>query len=169
MSTSPFADFGTKLKKIREQAKESIADVSGAVEMDAQALAAIEAGENQPSEDIVLLLISHFALKEDEALKMWQLAGYDQDKTGVNNTLIDNTGNAQSNTVITAGPILYTDIVNVNANHYGVVINFMQSGGANNQPLSISRIGMSHIHAKSLLSVLQQTLQLSAEQEEPKK
>jgi len=56
-------------------------------------------------------------------------------------------------------------MVHVNANKYGVVINFLQGLGANNQPMAVSRIGMSHEHAQSLLEVLQQTLKLSAEQE----
>lgn len=165
MSTTPYEAFGNKLKQIREQAKESIAEVSGAVEVDTRELVAIEAGENQPSEDIVLLLISHFALKEDEALKMWELAGYDQEKTGLSS--MDSDGSTPQTAYVNSADarILYTDIVHVNANRYGVVINFLQGLGANNQPMAVSRIGMSHEHAKSLLDVLQQTLKLSNEQE----
>lgn len=166
MSTNPYEAFGNKLKQIREQAKESIAEVSGAVEVDTTMLASIEAGENQPSEDIVLLLISHFALKEDEALKMWELAGYDQEKTGLTSIVSDGTGTAQTAYINSSDArILYTDIVHVNANRYGVVINFLQGLGPNSQPMAVSRIGMSHEHAKSLLDVLQQTLKLSNEQE----
>lgn len=166
MSTTPFEDFGNKLKQIREKAKESIAEVSGAVEVDTHALAAIEAGKHQPSEDIVLLLISHFALKEDEALKMWELAGYDQEKTGMTSLMSDGSGTTQTAYINqNDARILYTDMVHVNANKYGVVINFLQGLGANNQPMAVSRIGMSHEHAKSLLEVLQQTIKLSQEQE----
>jgi len=166
MNTTPFEAFGNKLKQIREQAKESIAEVSGAVEVDTRALVAIEAGKDQPSEDIVLLLISHFALKEDEALTMWELAGYDQEKTGITSMVSDGNGVSQTAYINqNDARILYTDMVHVNANKYGVVINFLQGLGANNQPMAVSRIGMSHEHAQSLLEVLQQTLKLSAEQE----
>lgn len=166
MSTTPFEPFGNHLKQIREQAKESIAEVSGAVEVDTKDLAAIEAGKNQPSEDIVLLLISHFALQDDEALKMWELAGYDQEKTGITSMVADVNGVAQA-AYISPGDarILYTDMVHVNANKYGVVINFLQGLGANNQPMAVSRIGMSHDHAKSLLEVLQQTLKLTVDKD----
>lgn len=166
MSTTPFEPFGNRLKQIREQAKESIAELSGAVEVDTKALAELEAGKNQPSEDIVLLLISHFALQDDEALKMWELAGYDQEKTGITSLVSDTNGIAQA-AYISPGDarILYTDMVHVNANKYGVVINFLQGLGANNQPMAVSRIGMSHDHAKSLLDVLQQTLKLSNQQD----
>jgi len=165
MNTTPFEAFGSKLKQIREQARESIAEVSGAVEVDTQVLVAIEAGKDQPSEDIVLLLISHFALKEDEALTMWELAGYDQEKTGLT-SIVSGDGSIQTAYVNPSDArILYTDMVHVNANKYGVVINFLQGLGANNQPMAVSRIGMSHDHARSLLDVLQQTLKLSAEQD----
>jgi DNA-binding XRE family transcriptional regulator len=166
MATNPFSDFGNQLKVFREKAKESIAEVSGAVEVDTHALADIEAGKTQPSEDIVLLLISHFALKDDEALKMWELAGYDQQKTGMT-SMINNTQDGTTQAAyVSAGDarIMYTDMVHVNANRYGVIINFLQGLGSNNQPMAVSRIGMSHEHAQSLLDVLQETLKLAKEQ-----
>lgn len=167
MNNAPFEDFGNRLKQIREKAKESIAEVSGAVEVDTQDLVNIEAGTNQPSEDIVLLLISHFALKEDEALKMWELAGYRQDKTGITSIVADTSGTSQTAFISqNDARILYTDMVHVSANKYGVVINFLQGLGGNNQPMAVSRIGMSHEHAQSLLDVLQKTMKLSTEQEE---
>ena len=170
MSTTPSESFGSRLRQIREKAKESIAEVSGAVEVDTKELAAIEADKNQPSEDIVLLLISHFALQDDEALKMWELAGYDQGKTGITSMVADANGVAQTAYVSPGDArILYTDMVHVNANKYGVVINFLQGLGANNQPMAVSRIGMSHEHAQSLLDVLQQTLALSKENKKKQK
>ncbi|HPR10102.1 MAG TPA: hypothetical protein PLJ04_00830, partial [Candidatus Saccharibacteria bacterium] len=71
MKDAPFKSFGIKLKQIRSHAKETLVDVSGAVETDVTLLEKLEAGTHQPSEDLVLLLISHFALKEDEALRLW--------------------------------------------------------------------------------------------------
>ena len=54
--------------------------------------------------------------------------------------------------------IVYTDMVQISVNNYGVVINFLQGAGINNTPLAVSRIGMSKEHAKSLLDVLSNTL-----------
>lgn len=162
MSGTPFSDFGNQLKEFRKKAKESIAEVSGAVELDAGFLADIEAGKNQPTEDIVLLLISHFALKDDEALKMWELAGYDQQSSGVTSIVNDDKGPVQTAFISpNDAKILYTDMVHVNANKYGVIVNFLQGLGTNNQPVSVSRIGMSHEHAESLLKVLEETIRLS--------
>ena len=162
MDNTPFSDFGKQLKEMRQKAKESIADVSGAVEVDTKVIAEIEAGKNQPSEDIVLLLISHFALKEDEALKMWELAGFDQDRTGVSSIVSDESGIQQTAYISqNDARILYSDMIHVNANQFGVVINFLQGLGAKNQPMAVSRIGMSREHAQSLLDVLQKTMEKS--------
>lgn len=165
MGKNSFEDFGSHLKKIRVNAKETIADVSSAVEVDTVDLKKIEDGKKQPAEDIVLLLISHFALKEDEAMKMWELAGYAQNKTGNTSMLSDINGTTQTAYISqNDARILYTDMVHVNANRFGVVINFMQHLGANNQPMAVSRIGMSNEHAKSLIEVLQQTIDIAQKQ-----
>jgi DNA-binding XRE family transcriptional regulator len=165
MAITPFAKFGSQLKRIRRQAKESIAEVSGAVEIDTKALTSIEAGKTQPAADIVLLLISHFALQDNEALKLWELAGYGQARAGLIGVLADEKAVMQTAYVsLQDARILYTDIVHVNANKYGVVINFLQSLGGNSQSMAVSRIGMSHEHAKSLLIALQKTLQLTKDQ-----
>lgn len=165
MNEVPYKAFGDCLKEIREKAKESIAEVSGAVELDTTILTDIELGKSQPSEDVVLLLISHFALKEDEALRMWELAGYEQSRTGTRSYFADETGQTET-AYVTQGDvrIVYTDMVHINANKYGVVINFLQGLGPKNQPMAISRVGMSREHAESLIDVLRRTLEMSAQQ-----
>lgn len=166
MKDAPFKSFGTKLRQIRTKAKESLLDVSGAVETDIALLEDVEAGMAQPSEDLVLLLISHFALKEDDALKLWELAGYNQDRTGTTSMATDENGNVQK-AFVTSGDvrILYTDMVHVKSNRHGVVINFLQSLGADDHTMAVSRVGMSHAHAESLLEVLQQTLEATKKQQ----
>lgn len=166
MKDAPFKMFGSKLRQIRTKAKESIVDVSGAVETDVALLEAVEAGTSQPSEDLVLLLISHFALKEDDALRLWELAGYSQDKTGIASVSADADGTVQK-AYVTAGDvrILYTDMVHVKSNRHGVVINFLQSLGSDDHTIAVSRIGMSHAHAESLLEVLKQTLDETKKQQ----
>lgn len=165
----PFIDFGLRLRSLREQAKESPAEVAGAVEVDTKLINSLESGYSQPSEDIVLLLISHFGIKDQDAGKIWKLAGYDQTLTGqvsgANNGVNESDYQNASNFI--DNPIIYTDIVQVNANKYGVVINFMQSLPGLPQPMAVSRVGMSHEHAKSMLEVLLKTIETVEKSTEP--
>lgn len=153
----PYESLGSQLKHLREGSRESLAEVSGAVEIDEKDLDKIEAGQERPSEDILLLLISHFALQDDKAAELWQLAGYD--KPGAD----DNRDQAQANRtqtmmVMIDPRVMYSDSVEVVANNQGVVLNFSQSSGPNNQPLTIARIGMSHDQAKTVMGILHQVL-----------
>lgn len=162
MSDKPYTSFGIHLRAIREAAKESLDEVCGAVEIDVPTLAQLEEGHARPSEDIVLLLINHFSLADDEAEKMWNLAGYkdEAEQTGI----VPASQPTQQTAYITPADarIVYTDLVHVNANKYGVVINFMQNLGPN-QPMAVSRVGMGHEHAEALLEVLQKTITLHKE------
>ena len=71
----PYETLGSQLRRLRERNRESVAEVSGAVEIDETELSKIESGTDRPSEDILLLLISHFAVEDDKAAELWQLAG----------------------------------------------------------------------------------------------
>jgi DNA-binding XRE family transcriptional regulator len=159
---NPFEPLGTHLRRMREKRQETLAEVSGAVEIDPDTLNSIEEGMERPGEDILLLLISHFATKEDLATKLWELAGYNQDELPVQNVVNNIHGQAQNGVVVLPADtqIVYTDMVHVMVNNYGVIMNFMQTAGPNSQPLAISRIGMSKEHAQSVLEVLQKTLSL---------
>ncbi len=161
-NSQPFETLGAQLKRLREKRQQSLAEVSGAVEIDPEALNAIEEGVERPGEDILLLLISHFATKEDLATKLWELAGYNHDELPVQNVMNDLHGKIQNGVVVLPADarIVYTDIVHVMVNNYGVVMNFMQTGGPASQPLAVARVGMSREHAKSVLEVLQKTLNL---------
>ena len=156
----PYKTLGAHLRDMREHLRESLAEVSGAVEIEIDALSGFEQGTDRPSEDILLLLISHFAIKEDEATKLWELAGYDQAETGMINIANDPHGNIKNSVVVMPADarIAYTDMAHIMVNDHGVVMNFMQTGGPNNQPLVISRLGMSREHAESILELLQKTL-----------
>lgn len=155
----PYKKLGGRLKGMREHLSESLAEVSGAVEIEVDTLHAIEAGSDRPSEDILLLLISHFAVKEDEATTLWEMAGYD--KSDSDSAAMANTDLLANNTVVMMPVdtrIMYTDMAHVVVNNHGVVLNFLQTSGPNNQPLAVSRLGMSREHALSLLELLQKTL-----------
>ncbi len=155
----PFQYLGLALKQTREKRRESLAEVSGAVEIDVDLLTEFESGNRRPSEDVLLLLISHFAIKEDHATKLWELAGYNQQSIPASHMMNDDDGQVQPMVAIMPldPRITYTDKLHVMVNNYGVVMNFMQSSGSK-QPLTVARIGMSKEHAQSVLKVLQATL-----------
>lgn len=153
---------------MRVSRQESLAEVSGAVEIEADALSAIEAGSERPSEDVLALLISHFAVQEDEAASLWKLAGYDLTMDADDTQDRDSGTTSQQVMVLPMDlRIVYTDMVHVVTNEYGLVMNFMQTAGAGNKPLAIARVGMSREHAKSVLEVLQKTLAQSEQKALP--
>lgn len=156
----PYKMLGGRLKGMREKHRESVAEVSGAVEIEVDTLAAIERGADRPSEDILLLLISHFAVKEDEASKLWELAGYDKSETSITSMTIDELGSMKNTIMVMPMDVRvsYTDMAHVVVNDHGVVLNFMQTSGPNNQPLVVSRLGMSREHAETVIDLLQKTL-----------
>lgn len=155
----PYRVLGWHLKQAREQQCESMAEVSGAVEIEIDVLERIESGRNRPTEDILMLLVNHFDLEELEANSLWELAGY----------VTDSQTEAVANVSINIDPrVIYSDSVNVSANEAGVVINFLQSSSGNSHPILASRVGMSHIQAEHMLEILRQSLEQPSTTE-PKK
>lgn len=168
---TPYKSFGEVLKKLRSKACKTSAEVSGAVEIEEQRLQAFENGEQRPSEDILLLLIQHFGLRDEQASELWKLAGYsgqpDEDK------LFDQDDMHNPHTIniaMTAQDprIVYTDMIQVMVNNYGVIVNFMQGAGVSNQPLAVARVGMSKEHARSIIEILQKTLDEADNPPQPK-
>lgn len=148
----PYQPLGTRLKRLREKLQETVAEVSGAVEIDIDFLEKIELGKNRPTEDILELLISHFDIQDDDAQNLWKLAGY-----GPN----DPDAVAQMVVLPMDARIVYTDMLNVIVNDRGVVLQFMQGTGPHNPPLAVSRLGMSKEHARSIIELLEKTLERS--------
>ena len=158
----PYKKLGSYLRKKREAIHESLAEVSGAVEIDVEMLTKIEQGILLPSEDILLLLISHLSIEEEEATKLWDLAGYEERKN-----LSDSNDNDTRQTFMVIpfdNRVMYSDNIEITTNKYGVVLNFIQSGNA--QPTTVSRIGMSREHAQNMLKVLKTSLN---QKEEPQR
>jgi hypothetical protein len=93
--------------------------------------------------------------QDEEAVQLWELAGYGVTKVSSAQMISDIS---VSNQTLNSTPILFTDVVDIMVNNYGVVMNFMQSSGPNSKPATVSRIGMSREHAKSVLQILQVTL-----------
>lgn len=155
----PFQKLGEELKDIRQNRHESLAEVSGAVEIDMDLLEQIESGQERPSEDLLMLLISHFDIADEDSLGLWQLAGYYFDQSNVDRNPL--SGDANRSVVVMMaidGRILYSDDVEVSVDKKGVVLSFIQHGGQVNQQIPIARIGMSHEQAKDLLRSLHQSL-----------
>lgn len=155
LEKSPYRPLGRQLKELRTRVNESLAEASGAVEIDVRDLAGFELGKDRPTEDVLLLLISHFGAKDDEAIRLWEMAGYSTDKVPatqmVNNDISGLPVSGQDSRV------LFTDIVDIVVNNYGVIMNFMQTGPANSNQ-TVAKVGMSREHAKSIMQILQTTL-----------
>ena len=150
---TPYRPLGRHLKDLRTRAQESLAETSGAVEIDVRELASYELGKARPNEDVLLLLISHFGAKDDEAVRIWEMAGYGTDKAPASRmATLESMGSSDRDQ-----KILYSDIVDVMVNNHGVVMNFMQSG-REKAAGTVARVGMSREHAKSVLKILQITL-----------
>jgi transcriptional regulator with XRE-family HTH domain len=166
----PFKTLGDKLKTIRQKLHESVAEVSGAVEIDEQSLQRIEQGQERPSEDILLLLINHFGMRDDDAASLWQLAGYDQPSYDREDSHSGSHGDSQNRTMVmimAVDPrVIYSDGVQVTANSNGVIMGFSQGAGTP-QAITTAKIGMSREQAYALLRVLQQTLEASQPRQLP--
>ncbi len=153
---TPYRSLGFRLRRLREKRNQSLAEVSGAVEIDADVLEQIESGAERPSEDILMLLISHLDPQEEEAVRLWELAGYDQP----NNEDADEATPSTKPIIMLLQQdtrVLYSDMVNVVVSQEGVVLNFLQSHGAS-KPNPVSRVGMSREQAERVLQALQHSL-----------
>lgn len=156
---TPFKTLGSHLKYLREQSDESLAEVSGAVEIEQELLEQIEAGMQRPVEDILLLLISHFSMPDHEAVQLWELAGYDgelPDQIRSNDDLHPTGKNTVMLLAIDMRTV-YTDGVDIMGNQAGLTLSFTQTSGQN-KSTPVARLGMSHEQAERVIVALQQSL-----------
>lgn len=161
---NPYQKLGEKLQRIRKNSRETLPEVSGAVELESDIVESYEKGETRPSEDVLDLLIRHFDLEDKDAEELWDLAGYSNSELHASG---DTPGAPGLIVIPMDNRIVYTDTANVSINNYGVVMNFMQNG-TNNQQVSIARVGMSMEHAKSVLDVLAKTIAQAESNRKPK-
>lgn len=160
----PFKQLGDRLKTIRQKLHESVAEVSGAVEIDELTLKRIELGQERPAEDILMLLINHFGIRDDEAAGLWQLAGYDQPR---NHDHPEDNNTRAAILVMAVDPrVIYSDGVQVTANKNGVVIAFSQANGTPST-LTTAKIGMSREQAHAVIRTLQDALNRSEPRQLP--
>lgn len=154
--------LGSHLKYLREQFRESLHEVSGAVEIETDTLRRIEQGVERPSEDILLLLIQHYDMQDQEAVQLWELAGYDGDNSP-HKLKMDNTAaellNGKQIVMLMAmdARTMYSDGIDINVNPGGITLNFTQTA-ADGKQLPVGRIGMSHQQATMVYKTLEQAL-----------
>jgi len=155
-SQQPFVTLGRHLKYVREQSEQSLAEVSGAVEIDEDHLQRIEEGTERPAEDILLLLISHFGVQDREAVQLWELAEYDSE---VPDEIRPEQAVGKPMVMLLAIDVrtMYSDGVEMTVNPAGVTMHFTQASGPK-QHNSVARIGMSHQQAQQVIRDLEQAL-----------
>jgi transcriptional regulator with XRE-family HTH domain len=166
----PFKQLGERLRTIRQKLHESVAEVSGAVEIDEPTLERIEKGYERPAEDILLLLINHFGMHDDEAASLWQLAGYDPPRMHDHDYREDKESGSHNRSailVMAVDPrIMYSDGIQVTASSNGVVMTFSQGSGTPNS-LATARVGMSREQAYAVIQTLQDALHRSEPRQLP--
>jgi transcriptional regulator with XRE-family HTH domain len=159
-SDKPFVALGRHLKFVREQARQSLSEVSGAVEIDEQSLLRIEAGEERPAEDILLLLISYFGVADQEAVQLWELANYGGDLP--DQIRLDGSLQANGKPVVMLLALdmrtVYTDGLDIQCGSAGVTLSFTQMTGRQAAPAPVAKVGMSYEQAQQVLSNLEKAL-----------
>jgi transcriptional regulator with XRE-family HTH domain len=162
----PFGTLGKHLKTVREQAKRSLAEVSGAVEISEGQLNLIEEGDRRPDEDVMLLLISYFNMADQEALHLWELAKYDSNlnehieigDTPVEAQAINNLMSKPMVMLMAMEPkALYSDGIEVQWNEAGINMTFTQSTDKN-QVTAVAKVGMSLKQAENVLKCLESAI-----------
>lgn len=162
----PFKTLGTRLKYLRERSQESIAEVSGAVEIDEDSLERIEQGIERPSEEILMLLMSHFNMHDSEAVQVWELAGYDRRLGPETGITPEDLFSGKPVVMLLAVDVRtqYTDGVDITADKAGVTLTFTQQGVPGSQGgqavsrLPVSKVGMSIEQAEAVAQALQMAL-----------
>jgi transcriptional regulator with XRE-family HTH domain len=157
---NPFITLGSHLKYVREQSKQSLSEVSGAVEIDEKQLERIEAGVERPAEDILLLLISHFGVQDREAVQLWELAEYDSDipeEIRLDSHPAQLGGKPMIMLLAVDVRTMYSDGLEVTVNPAGVTLHFTQAV-SQSQLAPVARVGMSHQQAEQVIRTMQQAL-----------
>jgi DNA-binding XRE family transcriptional regulator len=165
-SKQPYRTLGSHLRSARQKMQESTAEVSGAVEIDVDTLQRIEQGKELPSEDILMLLINHFGLCDDEAVNLWELAGYDQhdifcdEFDNAKHARDDHQRMAKQPVVLLAldSRVVYSNGAEVVTDKNGMILSFTQFIDASQGPVPVARVGMSYDQATQLLDTLQRAM-----------
>ena len=153
-ASQPYKLLGKHLKYVREQKNETLAEVSGAVEIDLDTLARIESGNERPSEDILMLLINHFEVRDQEAVQLWESAGYDSNESRRRGAQ-EVHDKAQMVILAMDNRTVYSDGLIIDANRAGLTLNFTQGDSQKGQQTSVSKVGISYEQAEQIITTLQ--------------
>ena len=152
----PYQQLGVELRNLRHSSRETLAEVSGAVEIDEHVLERFEAGIECPDVEILNLLIRHYKLKDNIADQLWELAGY-SDQVSPEEAMVIEEATAVAKQLIMVlasdGRTIYTDGVNIAYNKNGLQMTFTQSL-PQNKAMVVSRLGMSYEQANDVMKVL---------------
>jgi len=163
---APYKVLGMRIRKLRIDANESLLEVSGALEIDDIELQQIEAGYQLPEEDILELLIRHFNVADQEADRLWDIAGYSK-KDSL--PIVEDQLIKQVMMVIPFdNRVVFSDQATIHADKKGVTIDFVLSAG-NPQSQTVSRVGMSVEQAKALYMQLGATLHAALKPKMPRR
>jgi transcriptional regulator with XRE-family HTH domain len=157
---APYITLGRHLKYVREQSRQSLAEVSGAVEIEERHLQRIEDGLERPTEDILLLLISHFDVKDHEAVQLWELAEYDSDlpdEIRADSPAAQLEGKPMVMLLAVDVRTMYSDGLEAMVTPAGVTLHFTQAVNQSQQA-TVARVGMSHQQAQQVIDSLQRAL-----------
>lgn len=158
---APFITLGRHLRYVREQSQQSMAEVSGAVEIDEQLLERIESGKERPAEDILLLLISHFGVQDQEAVQLWELADYSSEVPEQLRPELDLPPGSKVVMLMALDMrTIYSDGVDIVSSPAGITLNFTQANGKA-QPAPVARVGMSRDQAERVLTELSKAILVS--------
>ena len=166
----PYQTLGKHLRYLREQHRESIAEVSGAVEIEETSLARIEAGHERPAEEILMLLISHFDMQDQEAVQLWELAGYDANASSRPEDILQDSMAQGKPVVVLFGldaRTMYTDIAQITGDAAGITMKFGQLNSKKQQQ-HVANLGMSYEQAEAVLKQLQNALLYGRQSQKPK-
>lgn len=156
----PHKSLGSKIKFLRQQWNQTLSKVSETLEIEEQALRAIEDGRTLPHDELLEIFISHFLLTDEQARELKQLA--DSEKGFGIDSLLSGIDDMLTKQIVMLMPadnkVIYTDSMQATVNDSGVVMQFMQQQKPGGQQVPISRIGMSREHAERMIKVLQDTL-----------
>jgi len=158
---SDLKELGVALKAYRIAAGESVDELANATELEETTIKKIEAGLTKPSSDAIGLIANHYLLREQEVKRLFKLAGHKTDDFSIKKVSdgvdIDISKLGKDIDVLMA-PVLYTDMIKVTSDKFGLVISFLQKIEGYDNPVVVSRVGMSHKHANSVIAVLQESM-----------
>lgn len=171
-NNKPYTALGAKIRERRESLGMLIKQVSLEIAKDRSYLSKIENGQIKPTLDVLDKLIKCLSLDLPEALELYKLAGYSNDKIkfeGKEAVGTVNSADAKKLTSMEKEPvqifvpdnvnIFYTDSVFITSSQFGVVCDIAQKLAGTNQHRVVARFGLSFSHARALKDSLEKHLQ----------